>query len=283
MAIHVPDLERGRAYLDEEFPGERCHRWLWHFLQPRDPNFSFYVPGPKSKGEMGKYLLDNEWAQQISRSTRDRGPGTDWDVSWIDENDLQIRFIGNWLSGYFGSSSPATHPSLSGRSRVITMLDLMVNNNPEIFWQVEQLKMQWGQHSDNYRVFDWFEGKETPAKCDFFWEWLQKKFPYRVSAHKRFSGTQDVIRFFDEVWHERREWKTVVADARKAWSQHLYRQKNKGKKQFNFLLSEEAIKMLDGLAKKRNCSKAKVIEQLIRTASETSPYQAASQVKGLNI
>ncbi len=283
MVVRVPDRDMGQAYLNEEFPGERCHRWLWHFLQSRDPNFALNVPGPNSKGEMGKYLINTDWASQLSRNTIDGGPGTDWDASWIEDSDLQTRFINNWIFNSFGSAPPATHPSLTGRSRAITRLDLLFNNHPEKFWEVGQLKTQWTQHLESYRVFDWFEGKEASTKCDFFWEWMRKKFPYRVALYKRFSDTQDVMRFFDEAWQERLEWKTVIADARKAWSQHLYRQKNQGKKQFNFLLSEETIKMLDGLAKKRNCSKAKVIEQLIKAASETSPHQAASQGGGFNI
>ncbi|MUV26825.1 ribbon-helix-helix protein, CopG family [Burkholderia thailandensis] len=47
------------------------------------------------------------------------------------------------------------------------------------------------------------------------------------------------------------------------WSQRKYRETNKDKKQFNFVLSKSADRVLDKLAKARGLSRSQVLELLI--------------------
>ena len=63
------------------------------------------------------------------------------------------------------------------------------------------------------------------------------------------------------------EKREIVRTVKQAWSQRLYRQNLEGKKQYNFILSDEANRLLNELATTYKMSRPKTIEYLIKEAS----------------
>lgn len=59
---------------------------------------------------------------------------------------------------------------------------------------------------------------------------------------------------------------------KKRWSQNKYRAKDTGKKQYNFVLSDKAIKRLDKLADKHDLKRTQVLEILLKMEEEKGDY-----------
>ncbi|MFP8799588.1 hypothetical protein N0551_011960, partial [Pseudomonas aeruginosa] len=68
------------------------------------------------------------------------------------------------------------------------------------------------------------------------------------------------------------ERKYCVSTARRLWRQALRRKKAKGKKQYNFILSDKAIKRLDRFSKDNELSRARVLEILLQMEEEKDLY-----------
>lgn len=63
-----------------------------------------------------------------------------------------------------------------------------------------------------------------------------------------------------------------IATIRRLWRQKLRRKDAKGKKQYNFILSDKAIKRLDRFSKDHEISRARVLEILLLMEDEKDLY-----------
>lgn len=68
------------------------------------------------------------------------------------------------------------------------------------------------------------------------------------------------------------ERKSCISTARRLWRQALRRKKAKGKKQYNFILSDKAIKRLDRFSKDHELCRARVLEILLQMEDEKDLY-----------
>ncbi|MGI0737706.1 hypothetical protein ACRCPM_31365, partial [Pseudomonas aeruginosa] len=63
-----------------------------------------------------------------------------------------------------------------------------------------------------------------------------------------------------------------IATVRRLWRQKLRRQEAKGRKQYNFILSDKAIKRLDRFSKNLEPSRARILEILLQMEDEKDLY-----------
>ncbi|HGP0110167.1 TPA: hypothetical protein ACLESZ_001215, partial [Pseudomonas aeruginosa] len=72
-------------------------------------------------------------------------------------------------------------------------------------------------------------------------------------------------------------WSTIerahcIATVRRLWRQKIRRKDAKGKKQYNFILSDKAIKRLDRFSKDHEISRARVLEILLQMEDQKDLY-----------
>ena len=89
---------------------------------------------------------------------------------------------------------------------------------------------------------------------------LQDRAPFTHRAQVQSFFKDSALRP-DEINH-------IVNTVKTRWSQRKYRETNKDKKQFNFVLSKSADRILDKLAKTRGISRSQVLELLIHEESD---------------
>lgn len=279
--MSVPkEKDPDEAFLEEHFPGNRVQNWLWHFLTKNYPGMKFHAPGPMARKEMGAYLKNEPVALQRAHHNFNEGFVPDLNFLWIKGGRLQDHFLMEYLVKNCETTAPEIHGSLSGRRWVEAFIDCLPKG---LAWKINFIKgagLAWTNHVTQHRLLGWFKEGEEAKKCYFAWEWLEKKKPLLIWNSAPFQSYEDLLMAIGNKQFEPYEKEVLVSAIKRAWAQHQYRQKLKGKRQFNFMLTEESIKLLDKLAKRQGCSKAKVIEDLIKGASGREKHPADLQDGG---
>lgn len=91
-----------------------------------------------------------------------------------------------------------------------------------------------------------------------------------VEGRTPFTYRAQVQSFFKDTGLRPDEINYIVNTVKTRWSQRKYRETHKDKKQFNFVLSKSADRVLDKLAKARGLSRSQVLELLIHEESDRS-------------
>lgn len=267
MTLIVGEREPNEGFLRANFPDERLQTWLWHFLRGQNVYFAQEVPGPDDKKRMGAYIHANAHHCQLALQRKGMGFLPSNEISWIKDDDVQVSFLSIFFCNELRSASSIIHQSISGRRYLVALLDCAVLDLGFGVDLVRRAKLAWNQQVDGNRIFDWFNGAECAPRRDFFWDWMRRKFPYETEGRTNFSNHRDLLIFFDSSSFHFLVKRDIVRTVKQAWSQHLYRQKLEGKKQYNFILSDEANRLLNELARTYKMSRPKTIEYLVKEAS----------------
>ncbi|WP_321870418.1 ribbon-helix-helix protein, CopG family [Burkholderia ubonensis] len=161
--------------------------------------------------------------------------------------------------GYLGKLTPLR---LEPKDELILELDLWEADRQTKRTFVERLKDAWGASTQQHRLLRWFDDEEY-EKCDLLWAWLYKNRPSLLEGRTTFKHRAQVQSFFNDTGLRPDEINYIVNTIKTRWSQRKYRETNKDKKQFNFVLSKNADRVLDKLAKARGLSRSQVLELLI--------------------
>jgi len=267
MALIGVAKDPGEDFLRANFPGERLQTWLWHFLRDQNTFFAQEVQGPDDKKGMGAYIHAHVHHCRLALQRKGMGFLPSNEIAWIKDDDVQVHFLKFFLRNEFGSVSPVIHDSVGGRKYVVAFLDCVIRDLSFGVELVGRARSAWNQQVDNNRIFDWFKGSEGTLRREFFWDWMRRKFPLEVEGRTNFSNYSDLLIFFDATSFHFLVKRDIVRTVKQAWSQHLYRQKLEGKKQYNFILSDEANRLLNELATTYRMSRPKTIEYLVKEAS----------------
>lgn len=115
----------------------------------------------------------------------------------------------------------------------------------------------------------WFEdNKEGAERCRFAWEWLQKDRTLAWRIPPCFESYIELVMYFDSIDLRERELKDIAQSIRRSWNRQRYLEKLKGKKQYNFILSEETVELLDELARASGLKRPQVLERLIKAETD---------------
>ncbi len=116
-------------------------------------------------------------------------------------------------------------------------------------------------------AFRWLDCKNA-EQCEWAYRYLEKRGIFQEN-YPTGSTTLlfDAIVVSFDYWETSYEAKKLfLNDIRRAWSVQKFREKQVGKKPYNFVMKKNMAKMLDNLAKAAETSKSEIVEQLITNA-----------------
>ncbi|MCE5975298.1 hypothetical protein AB1H94_03045 [Pseudomonas fulva] len=200
-------------------------------------------------------------------------------IKWIDQSERQYRWLQPRIQRMTTEGTHSGLPQglvhLTGRSRLIAMIDLWDVYIAEKAEKIELLHNEWLQHKARDSDFEWFgEKKEGPLRCKCAWDWLKKnRLPPHLIATPITNYTE-LVMFFDHADYGPTEQKAIIKAIKQLWSRRQFDVRAVDKKQVNVMLAKSAISLLDGLAEKHKLKRAEVLERLITMESETGEYLA---------
>jgi len=130
------------------------------------------------------------------------------------------------------------------------------------------------------KSFNWLSPKNN-SQIDWALDYIQKIFNL-PAPYPCFDGEEKLIiicYLFDSWTIDDSTKQLFLIKMRKAWSVKKFRDKNKSKKSFNFLLDTSLEKQLNDLASRTGLSKNKIIEQCVRNAHKNTPKPERKKIE----
>lgn len=122
-------------------------------------------------------------------------------------------------------------------------------------------KTQWEQHKNGDKELKWF--KDNDQKSSLAWEVLKKYSPITIGFQNQFENYEDLLIFFDGAILTKEQKELYISKIKKRWNQQKYREKLNGKAQYNFILSDKSIRILNKLSETHEITRARVLELLL--------------------
>lgn len=245
-------------------PSRRIEIILWALTYQYDPDPNKKTKWPGNFNQMTDHVLTQNpyLALNIKEQISNLALIDDSFFKWIN-NSRRQNF---WILNNFNILLESAFISIPARDRIIANIDLRptTKNEKEVF--IEDLEMRWRVASENPK-FDWF--KDDKNKSKLAWEWLRKNSELKLETTPPFENHEDLLIYFDRIGPESflLPVDEYLRKIKARWSQNTYRRNNSGKKQKNFMLSNEAISSLEKLSKAHDVSKARILEILIEIES----------------
>ncbi|HGS8203759.1 TPA: hypothetical protein ACMFTY_005157, partial [Pseudomonas aeruginosa] len=134
------------------------------------------------------------------------------------------------------------------------------------------LKQDWHEQMVLDSQLNWVQETNEAGACRHVVEWMRKHQPEQEFPETAPQTLQELLIASDAWTWSDVERKYCISTARRLWRQALRRKKAKGKKQYNFILSDKAIKRLDRFSKDHEISRARVLEILLQMEDEKDLY-----------
>ncbi|NMM38057.1 MAG: hypothetical protein HHJ09_11165 [Glaciimonas sp.] len=251
----------------------RVDAWLWFYLKRTGSDLSldsFMAPDMNSIMTFkinfeGRSKFDIDNAKERSLLPKEN-------LDWITNDERQIKWLYPYICDQFGCGIFPVPPRLLGRNLVTVSIDVWETDFTNKSRAVARMEKDWNQHKQSDSIFKWFKEKEEVSRCELAWNWLVDKKYFFIEGQAPISSYKELLIFFDHQRISDSGKKLNVDSIKKRWSQQQYRKKNTGKKQCNFLLSNQSLDKLEKLAVKYDVSKAKVLDALIQFEAEQGVY-----------
>ncbi|MCU1748600.1 hypothetical protein [Pseudomonas sp. 6D_7.1_Bac1] len=250
----------------------RLINWLWFYIQHNYPTANI--------GEYKSHGMKDRMADLINttpnlktdiKHSKDLWLIPDQKTNWITNDERQQK----WLNPRILEKRNLTHlnspPNLMGRDFTIALIDTWAIDKYQKETTVSEIERAWGLHTQSDKIFKWFDDQDEFKKTSLAWEIIQKKSPLFVN-NPPIKNLQDLIIFFDGPYFSLPEKILTIEAVKKRWSQNRYREKQTGKKQYNFILSDKTIRRLDKLADKHDLKRTEVLEILLQMEEEKELY-----------
>lgn len=165
---------------------------------------------------------------------------------------------------------------LHGRLLSIAILDYWLSTPnstlAERISRAQHVRLIWDQQKKADKRLEWFRKDDAKARRAFFWDWLEDSEPELIRGNFRFESHEDLLIFFDNPRFPEFLPIDLAKRARTTWVQRRRRERDSGKRQRNFLLTEATISNLKKLALKHGLNHTKVIEKIINAEMEQGKY-----------
>ncbi|THG82988.1 hypothetical protein E5198_08585 [Pseudomonas sp. A-1] len=223
----------------------------------------------KINQEKDKLLIDEkllEWIEDDERQYQ-------WLLPIIQEAATPVEFT--ITSVVKSLSTPNNFPHLTGRNRLIAMIDFWDISLAEKSQKIDNFRNIWLAHKSKDSELAWFDDKKDGAeRCKCAWEWLQKNHYKPLSREQPISNYKELLIFFDLEDFNPTERKLIIQNIKNRWSRKQFNERSRDKRQVNVMLTNGAIELLDKLAKNSETKRAQVLEKLIRKEFENNLYLA---------
>lgn len=247
----------------------RLNNWLWLYLREINPQHAFDGFGADN---VRAYLVDLLGYMKVTLAERASNkyllPKESF--KWIGEDERQISWLMLYVQEKLKIGIAPCPPNLFGRNFIIACLDLCEQSLEVKSSVVNRMRIDWNEYIKSDTIFKWFKEKDERSRCEVAWDWLVENRGWKTYGRAPIASYRELLVFFDQLGDSVAEKKLDVAAIKKRWSQKEYRKNIVGKKQYNFVLSDESIAKLDKLAAKSNLSRPQILEALIHFETENS-------------
>lgn len=259
--------------------------WLWLHLQSHEA--AGFDPATCNSDDMREitteYLFERDeilLGNIQEEMTRTLLPDEYFD--WIGEDARLIAWLLPRLEDLSDRKDFHSLTRLQGRNLVLGMVDLWDQSLSKKAAALDRLQAQWRQHKVLDTQLKWFsDKKEGNMRCEYAWRWIEKN--ERRALFKRplpFENYRELLAFFDTADLRERERKDIVQSIRQSWNRQKYLERLEAKEmnQYNFTLSDKAIRLLDRMAEDRGMKRPQLLELLITQESERSTLLPTNRV-----
>lgn len=257
---------------------KRDHRFdifMWLFLYDyREAKFERIGCGGNSMRKMlAEHLRGNPDDKDYFLVGRDWAMVSDDELMWITGEKRQYEWLLGRLQRTTGKRLTPFFPNLHGRDLLIAMLDTWGVPLEEKIMEVGIIKENWIYHKKGDVKFKWFADENDGEKrCRFASDWLQKNDWYLAKSIGVFENYTELLICFDKKNLNLAELKLLLLNIRRGWNRKSSRERQVGKKQYNFILSNKVVECLDKLAEGHTLRRAQVLELLIKKEFEKGTY-----------
>ena len=273
------DADRLSELLQEPHRNHRHDIWLWlHLYYHKEARLDVRTcNGLTMRDEIARALRGRRFIQSLIPQEKDRLLLPDEKLEWIEEDERQHRWLIREIEKMSDLRLPLSLVHLTGRDRLIGMIDLWDVDISEKASEVEHLHQDWLRHKAKDSEFEWFtDKKESEKRCVCAWEWLKKNHLSPRSRQTPISNYQELLMFFDQGDVGRHERTAILREIKRRWSRKQFDERAADKKQVNVILSKTVIAQLDALAKAHGLKRAQIIENLVRMETDAGVYLAES-------
>ncbi|MFS2122617.1 hypothetical protein ACCC94_01690 [Pseudomonas sp. Pseusp97] len=259
--------------LKEKSVDRRRDIWLWFYLALRDT--AVYHPENIIPATMRDRMAES--IEKFGVTTDLLGGNQNYllipekHFSWISESERQLSWIKRRLPREMADERIYS-PALSERELLIATIDCAESPAREKTSFLATLKRAWDEQQQLDHQLDWIKEGDEREACLHVWDWLSKHLSDQVFPNPRPESHQRLLQALDTFTWSTIERAHCIATVRRLWRQKLRRQEAKGKKQYNFILSDKAIKRLDRFSKDNELSRARVLEILLQMEEEKDLY-----------
>lgn len=253
----------------------RFSTWLWIFITQNFQNIDLGEFGsPGMRDRMAALIINHPGLKQTIENKKSTDLLPEQSLQWITNNKRQNTFLIRKLTEKNGIPYTGAPENLTGRSLTIAAIDAWQTDRTHKSAIVNQIRSEWEAHTESDYLFKWFDGPDEKEKLSTAWKTAKAKHSH-LGLHKiQPQEVEDLIIILDFPSITTPE-KILLMDAiKKQWSKNKSRAKNKdaGKKQYNFILSQRTINRLDKLAEKHDLKRTQVLDILLKMEEEKGTY-----------
>lgn len=261
--------------LNETTHSHRNDYWLWIYLTENNYHILPYELDNRGMREkMASAIITAQAPNtvEIIKTTKNERLVPINDLDWITDEKRQAHWLLSKIESYTGPYRFIPPTGMSDKDLVIVKIDLWAVDLTHKKLALNDLQEKWNEHSKTDNLLKWF--KDDNKKCTLAWEWLNTNalFPIWTRPVQPFREYEDLLIFFDKSQFIPDQKTLYIDKIKRKWSQQKYRQSLTGKAQYNFILSDKAIKRLDSLAETYDRSRTQIIEILLKMESEKNLY-----------
>lgn len=253
----------------------RFATWLWLLIKSNRPDIylgDFKSPGMRDL--MAEAIINQPELKQTIENQKSTDLLPEQSFQWITNNKRLNAFLIRKLTEKNGIYYTGGPDNLTGRDLTIAAIDTWQIDKIQKSVIVNQIRSEWEIHTASDHLFKWFDGPDEKEKLNTAWKITKAHYSY-LDLHKiQPQERDDFVIFLDSPGITTSDKILLMDSIKKRWSQNKYRAKDTGKKQYNFVLSDKAIKRLDKLADKHDLKRTQVLEILLKMEEEKGDYES---------
>lgn len=251
----------------------RFTTWLWFLMKHNRPDIflgEFRSSGMRNL--MAEAIINQPKLKQTIENQNRADLLPEQSLQWITSNKRQNAFLIKKLTEKNGTNYTGGPDNLTGRELTIAAIDTWQIDKTQKSAIVNQIRSEWETHTESDHLFKWFNDPDEKEKLNTAWEIAKDKYSFLTFHQSRPQEIDDLITLLDSMLITTPEKILLMNSIKKRWSQNKYRAKMTGKKQYNFILSDKAIKRLDKLADKHDLKRTQVLDILLKMEEEKGIY-----------
>lgn len=251
----------------------RFTTWLWFLMKHNRPDIflgEFRSSGMRNL--MAEAIINQPELKQTIENQNRADLLPEQSLQWITSNKRQNAFLIKKLTEKNGTNYTGGPDNLTGRELTIAAIDTWQIDKTQKSAIVNQIRSEWETHTESDHLFKWFNDPDEKEKLNTAWEIAKDKYSFLTFHQSRPQEIDDLITLLDSMLITTPEKILLMNSIKKRWSQNKYRAKMTGKKQYNFILSDKAIKRLDKLADKHDLKRTQVLDILLKMEEEKGIY-----------